>query len=100
MIPYALSQYARAGDITNPNAECELIDDEYRSGHSYMWLSEDAAKYVAERQQELYDLRDACGGELPQEVLNDFYRETDAARATRTDDAFMREIMDFYRASR
>ena len=64
-----------------------------------MWLSEDAAKYVAERQQELYDLRDACGGELPQEVLNDFYRETDAKRATETDGEFMNEILSFYRTA-
>ena len=99
VIPYPLSQYARAEDITNPNAECELIDEAYRSGHSYMWLSEDAAKYVAERQQELYDLRDACGGELPQELLDDFYRETDAERATETDGEFMNEILSFYRAA-
>ena len=99
VIPYPLSQYARAEDIVNPNAACELIDSEYRSGHCYMWLSEDAAKYVAERQQALYDLRDACGGELPKEVLDDFYRETDPERATETDRAFMNEILDFYSAS-
>ena len=100
VIPYPLSQYARADDITNPNASCELVEEDYRDGHSNMWLCADSARYMAQRQQALDDLRSACGGELTGELLDDFYRETDAARATRTDDAFMREIMDFYRASR
>ena len=91
VIPYELSMFSHIGELNNPNARCELIEDEYRNGHSYMWLSSDAAQYVAELQDELDDLSQACGGELPDSVLEEFYSGVDAERATQTDDEFIAE---------
>ena len=96
VIPYELSMYSHSGELNNPNARCELIEDEYRNGHSYMWLSSDAAQYVAELQDELDDLSQACGGELPDSVLEEFYSGVDAERATQTDDEFIAEVCDFF----
>ena len=96
VIPYELSMYSHESELRNPNAHCELIEDEYRNGHSYMWLSHDAARYVAELQDELDDLSQACGGEVPDSVLEDFYSGVDAERATKTDGEFIGEVCDFF----
>ena len=61
-----------------------------------MWLSHDAARYVAELQDELDDLSQACGGEVPDSVLDDFYSGVDAERATETDGEFIGEVCDFF----
>ena len=99
VIPYDLSLYAHAEKADNPRVFRTLIDDRWRNGHSYQWLSADAARYVAQLQDELNDLREACGGELPEEVLDDFYSHVDAARATQTDAAFMDAVCGFFERS-
>ena len=96
VIPYELSMYSHGGELKNPNARCELVEEEYRNGHSYMWLSHDAAQYVAELQDELDDLTRACGGEVPDGVLEDFYSAVDAEKATQTDGEFINEVCDFF----
>ena len=96
IIPYARSLNAQSDRLTNPNAVCEKIDADYRSGHNYAWLSADAARYMAQKQEELDDLRKACGGELPQKVLDDFYRDFDAEKAAQTDGSFMDSVLRFY----
>lgn len=62
--------------IANPLVTYHIIDDEVRSGHGDLWLSRDAALY-----------RRTCraAGVDP-----------DPLRASRTDDAFMDEVVDFY----
>ena len=96
VIPFELSMYSHESELRNPNAHCELIEDEYRNGHNYMWLSHDAARYIAELQDELDDLSQACGGEVPDSVLEDFYSGVDAERATETDGEFIGEVCDFF----
>ena len=96
VIPYELSLYAHEDELQNPNASCRLIEVDFRNGHSYMWLSSDAARYVAELQDTLDDLKKVCGGRVPDDVLAHFYDEVDAVRATETDAAFMDEVCGFF----
>ena len=96
VIPYEQGLNAQADRLTNPNAVCETVDAAFRSGHSYMWLSADAARYMAQKQEELDDLTNACGGEVPQRVLEDFYRDFDAKKAAQTDGSFMDGVLRFY----
>ena len=95
-IPYARSLNAQSDRLKNPNAVCHTIDADFRSGHNYAWLSADAARYMAQKQEELDDLQKACGGVLPQPVLDDFYRDFDAEKAAQTDGSFMDGVLRFY----
>ena len=95
-IPYARSLNAQSDRLKNPNAVCHTIDADFRSGHNYAWLSADAARYMAQKQEELDDLQKACGGDLPQPVLDDFYRDFDAEKAAQTDGSFMDGVLRFY----
>lgn len=96
VVPYDLSLYARHEEFDNPNAAVELIDEDSRSGHSYLWLSEDAAAYMLDLQEQLNDLRTACGGELTDGDLDRFYSEIDPEKATETDDDFMNEVLALF----
>ena len=95
-IPYARSLNAQSDRLKNPHAVCRTIDADFRSGHNYAWLSADAARYMAQKQEELDDLQKACGGVLPQPVLDDFYRDFDAEKAAQTDGSFMDGVLRFY----
>ncbi len=96
-IPESLSLYSREDDITNVNAKFYEVDNEYRDGHTYMWLSEKSAKYMKELQNELNDLSAANGGKIPQAVLDDFYSGIDAKKAMELDESFMNRVLEFMR---
>jgi alpha-beta hydrolase superfamily lysophospholipase len=96
-IPQSLSLYSREDDITNVNAEFYEVDKEYRDGHTYMWLSEKSAKYMAELQNELNDLSAANGGKIPKAVLDDFYSGVDVKKAMELDENFMNRVLGFMR---
>ena len=95
-IPYARSLNAQSDRLKNPHVVCRTIDADFRSGHNYAWLSADAARYMAQKQEELDDLQKACGGDVPQAVLDDFYRDFDAEKAAQTDGSFMDGVLRFY----
>lgn len=72
-VPDEISILSRANSITNPNAVVVRVDEEYRGEHSTVWLSRDAAKYLAETPN-----------------------PTDKLRANTLDKAFMRSVTDFF----
>ncbi len=94
-IPYDLSVYSREDEITNANASFLEVDGEYRDGHMNMWLSEESAKYMSELQDELNDLSYVYDGDIPQDVLDDFYSGIDAKKAMELDKDFMGKVLDF-----
>lgn len=96
-IPPSLSLYSREEDIKNVNAKFYEVDNNYRDGHTYMWLSEKSAKYMTELQNELNDLSAANGGKIPQAVLDDFYSGVDVKKAMELDENFMNRVLEFMR---
>lgn len=98
-IPYDLSVYSHEDEITNGNASFMEVDEKYRDGHVYMWLSEESAKYMSEVQDEYRDLSDVYGGDIPQRVLDDFYSGIDVKKAMELDKDFMNKILDFMQSA-
>ena len=94
--PFLYLQNVLTFGLKNPHAVCRTIDADFRSGHNYAWLSAEAARYMAQKQEELNDLQKACGGDLPPAVLDDFYRDFDAEKAAQTDGSFMDGVLRFY----
>lgn len=76
VVPEEISILGKADAITNPHAVTVSIRDPYRGGHSAVWLSHSAAKYLAET-------------EAP----------SDKRRANELDEDFMQSVVGFYRAA-
>lgn len=74
IVPGEISILNRADEITNPNAVTLEITEPYRGRHSAAWLSEDAAKYLAETKN-----------------------PTDKRRANELDADFMQSLLAFFR---
>lgn len=94
-IPYNLSIYSRENDITNSNADFYKVSESYRDGHTNMWLSAEAAKYMADLQSELNDMNKVYDGEIPQKALDDFYGGIDAEKAMKLDKGFMNKVLEY-----
>lgn len=71
-----ISIAGKAGGITNRNAVVVEISEEYRNRHSTLWLSRDAARYLAETEN-----------------------PTDKRRANTLDEGFMDTVLRFYRSA-
>lgn len=99
-IPYDLSVYSHEDEITNSNASFLEVGGQYRDGHVYMWLSEESAKYMSEIQDEYRDLSDVYDGDIPQNVLDDFYSSVDPEKAMELDGEFMNNVLDFMQSAK
>ncbi len=53
VVPDDISLFARAGELTNPNACALLVADEYRGTHSAAWLTREAARCLLAHRAEL-----------------------------------------------
>ena len=74
-----ISILEHADEITNPNAVIVEISDEYRCGHSTVWLSRDSAKYLTETENpDNKELANQTDREFINGVLS-FYRSAIAA---------------------
>ena len=89
VIPDAISLFARAGEMTNPNARALLVSDEYRGGHSAAWLSREAARTLAERRAELKKLRS-------RRKKREFLLGLDRRPLALVDEGFMAEVLRFF----
>ena len=76
VVPDEISIIGKADAIINPNAVTLKICDAYRGGHSTVWLSQSAAKYLAET-------------EAPD----------DKQRANELDEDFMQRVIGFYHSA-
>lgn len=73
IVPDEISILNKAESITNPNVVVVEISEKYRGEHSTVWLSRDAAKYLAETTN-----------------------PTDKRRANALDEDFMEMVLAFY----
>lgn len=87
---------ALSGKITNPNVIYKTCTAENHNGHRDLFRSEAAARYIDQKNrvyQELYDLHN---GNIPDDVLADYYANVDKARTNQLDTDFMDDIDRFF----
>ena len=89
VIPGDISLFARAGDLTNPNAKALLVADEYRGTHSAAWLSRDAARFLLAKKAELARLRS-------KKKRREFLLRIEREKLALLDEGFMREVLRFF----
>lgn len=85
-VTYDLSLYSHRSESTNGNAVFYMTD----SGHSDIWLSDDAKEYVRKLTAE-YDALDKTESEI-----NSFMETVDYKRANELDEEFMKQMTDFF----
>ncbi len=95
-VPIECSLATHSDDISNPNVTCITLDNEYRSEHSSMWLSEDAVKYRNDIHLEMQLLLESYNGDIPPDALNQFKQSVDYSKANTLDNDFMTMITAFY----
>ena len=98
IVPLSQSIYAQCDGIENTNITTLLLDDEYRSEHSSIWLATDAASEL--RQLSAYgdEMTSQYGDDLPEEVrLQLSQNVTRSNLLLRTLDAdFMNAVSQFF----
>ncbi len=89
VVPDEISLFARAGELTNPNARALLVADEYRGTHSTAWLTREAARAMLARRAELSRLRS-------RKKRREFLLRLDRRALSVVDEGFMREVLGFF----
>ena len=89
VVPDDISLFARADELTNPNARALLVADEYRGTHSAAWLTREAARCLLARRAELSRLRS-------EKKRCEFLLRLDRRPLARLDEGFMREVLRFF----
>ncbi len=93
------SLYGAREDITNTRAWFYYVSDEGRNGHSGLWFSAEAMAYRAELEAEASILSARYGGEIPVDVLAEFYDKIECARLYELDESYMYIVMSFYNSA-
>ena len=83
-------------EITNPNVEYIVRSKPQQNGHNSLFQSLDSIRYVEELQKEYDEIYERYSGEIPEEVLREFYEPVDKFRATAVDEEFMVSVAAFY----
>ncbi len=86
-------------EITNPNVQYKLCDEEGHNGHSDLFLSESAVEYSRELTDEYERLQEQYGGDLPKSVRKEFYESIDRKLVSELDEDFMSDILTFFQVS-
>lgn len=92
VVPDRISIYSHLHEITNPNTDVLTVSDEYRSGHSTLWLTQEAARYLLARKAELTKLRTL-------RARRRYSQEVDRRPLADTDDGYVRTVLEFCRRS-
>ena len=91
-VPYETSIYKGQNMIKNPNA----VYLGTREGHSAAWLSDTAAEYVKEINEEYRMLKQKYNGNIPEKVLDDFRCGVDFEKANEKDTEFLDYVLTFF----
>ncbi|MDD5923560.1 MAG: alpha/beta hydrolase [Clostridia bacterium] len=96
IVPFECSLASHSDEIINPNVTCVTLDNEYRSEHSSMWLSEEAVIYRNNLQSQIQSLSESYKGDIPQDALESFKQSVNYTKANTLDYDFMAMITAFY----
>lgn len=82
--------------IANPNVQYRVCDGDRQNGHNNLSVSLDALDYADEVNAAGEKLEEQYDGDVPEEVLREYYASIDKFRARERDAAFMESILTFY----
>ena len=91
-----VSIMSKRDEITNPNARYLVCGEDRRDGHNNLFYSADAMDYAHEKNEEGSRLDEQYGGDIPEEVLRDYYASIDKFRLWELDAEFMGSILALY----
>lgn len=83
-------------EITNPNAEYIICDKIGRDGHNTLYMSQYSVTYRLRKNEEAKALREQYNGDIPDEVLREFYDSIDREEYNMLDDEFMQRVVNFF----
>lgn len=87
---------AHRSEITNPNVVYRACTAENHNGHRNLFRSEAAAEYANQRNQVYRELYDLYNGSIPDDVLSDYYADTDKTLVSELGPGLMEEINRFF----
>lgn len=87
---------AHRDEITNPNVQYLVFEEEGRNGHNNLVMSEAAAAYATEKNKEYKVIFDQYNGEVPDEVKAEYYAGVDKPLASQLDETWVRTVNEFY----
>lgn len=80
-------------EITNPNTVFKVCEGK---GHNRLFLSEDAIKYIDEKNEHYSSLYENYNGNIPKEIDEQFYSTLDRYKTSELDINFFNEINQFF----
>lgn len=86
----------RRAEITNPNVEYLILDEEGRNGHVSLFRSKEAVEYLDEKNAEYLLLEEQFGRELSEEERRAFYANIDKFRINELDESLFENIEAFF----
>ncbi len=85
---------AHQDEITNPNVEYMVIEEESRNHHSDLWKTRDSEMYIAEVEMELEML---SVNKASEDERREWYETIDREKTSELDDVFMHDVYTFFR---
>lgn len=85
--------------ITNPNAIFKTYDEEYHDGHNNIFASTENVIYSRQIVKDYDKLYDECGGDIPDDVLDEFYSNVDREIVSALNIEFFDEVSIFFEES-
>ncbi len=81
--------------ITNPNVTYKIMDGEL-NGHSNLFSSKESVEYIKKLQEEFEILYEKYNEDIPDDILKNFYENTDKEKASELSKDFMDSVNEFY----
>jgi len=87
---------ATTRELTNPNAELYLIEEDGRDGHQSIFFTMAANEYRAQVEEEYYALMAQYKNEVPDDVMREFCKGVDKVKIAEVDQALFNRINTFF----
>lgn len=83
-------------EITNPNVEYKIIEGR---GHNDLFLDDETAKYIKEKNEEYSKLSHQYDENIPDELEKNFYDNIDKSKSSRISEEFMDDVNYFFQSA-
>lgn len=83
-------------EITNPNVEYMICEEENHDDHNWLFMSDAAVTYVDGLNALYNELKEQYSGEIPKDAEAGFYENVDKWLASELDEEFMHSVIDFF----
>ena len=83
-------------EITNPNVEYKIMEGK---GHNDLFVDDEANKYIREKNEEYEKINKQYDGDIPDEILKDYYDNIDKSKTSKVSKQFMSDVNDFYQGA-